>query len=77
MTRSSAVWVTGVEASDLGDNKPTSSSRASINLPFDDTRDDDDGEEDVFDVETGWYVPVSIFLLPIHLRNLKNLINAS
>eukprot|EP00978_Attheya_sp_CCMP212_P044340 scaffold307153_cov48-Attheya_sp.AAC.2 len=60
MTRSSAVWVTGVEANNLGDDK--TSSRASIILPFDDTRDDDDEEEDFFDAEAGWYVPVSICL---------------
>eukprot|EP00978_Attheya_sp_CCMP212_P000564 scaffold1101_cov52-Attheya_sp.AAC.5 len=63
MTRSSAIWANDVEANDLGDDKPTSS-RASTSLPFDDTRDDDENE-DFFDVETGWYVPVSIFLLPI------------
>jgi hypothetical protein len=58
MTRSSAIWVTGVKKNDLGDDKPTSS-RASISLPaFEDTRDDDDEEEDFFDAEAGWYVPV-------------------
>eukprot|EP00978_Attheya_sp_CCMP212_P007005 scaffold16374_cov60-Attheya_sp.AAC.2 len=70
MTRSSAIWANDVEANDLGDDKPTSS-RASTSLPFDDTRDDDDDNEDFFDVEAGWYVPVSIFTLPIYLRNLK------
>eukprot|EP00978_Attheya_sp_CCMP212_P032935 scaffold130602_cov65-Attheya_sp.AAC.1 len=55
MTRSSAMWVTGVEANDIGDDKPTSP-RASISLPFDDRRDDDDEEEDFFDTEAGWYV---------------------
>eukprot|EP00978_Attheya_sp_CCMP212_P017231 scaffold45767_cov32-Attheya_sp.AAC.2 len=71
MTRSSAIRATDIEANDLGDDKPTSS-RASTSLLFDDTSDNDDEEEDFFDVETGWYVPVSIFLLPIHLQNLKN-----
>eukprot|EP00550_Attheya_septentrionalis_P012346 CAMPEP_0198303904 /NCGR_PEP_ID=MMETSP1449-20131203/57127_1 /TAXON_ID=420275 /ORGANISM="Attheya septentrionalis, Strain CCMP2084" /LENGTH=78 /DNA_ID=CAMNT_0044006411 /DNA_START=132 /DNA_END=368 /DNA_ORIENTATION=+ len=53
MTRSNAVWVTGVEANVLGDDKPTSS-RTSISLPFEDTRDDDDDEEeDFFDAEAG------------------------
>eukprot|EP00978_Attheya_sp_CCMP212_P008912 scaffold21010_cov34-Attheya_sp.AAC.2 len=61
MTRSSAIWANDVEANDLGDDKQTSS-RASTSLPFDDTRDDDEEQEDFFDVETGWYVPVSIFL---------------
>jgi hypothetical protein len=72
MTRSSAVWVTGDDANDLGNDKLTSS-RASISLPFEDTRDDDDDEEeDFFDAEAGWYVPVSIFTLPvIYLRKLK------
>eukprot|EP00978_Attheya_sp_CCMP212_P028452 scaffold98195_cov71-Attheya_sp.AAC.2 len=71
MTRSSVIWANDVEVNDLGDHKPTSS-RASTSLPFDDTRDDD---EDFFDVETGWYVPVSVFLLPIiYLRNLKFLL---
>eukprot|EP00978_Attheya_sp_CCMP212_P012462 scaffold31093_cov80-Attheya_sp.AAC.9 len=82
MTRSSATWANDVEANDLGDDKPTSSlstsSRASTSLPFDNTRDnDDDEEEDIFDVEIGWYVPVSICLLPIYLRNLKKLIHGS
>eukprot|EP00978_Attheya_sp_CCMP212_P010728 scaffold26092_cov60-Attheya_sp.AAC.1 len=56
-TRSSAVRATNadVEANDLGDDKPTSS-RASTSLSFDDTRDDDKEEEDVFDTEAGWYV---------------------
>eukprot|EP00978_Attheya_sp_CCMP212_P019660 scaffold55321_cov75-Attheya_sp.AAC.1 len=71
MTRSSAARVTDIEANDLGYDKPTSS-RASTSLPFDDMRDDDKQEEAFFDVETGWYVPVSIFTLPIiYLRNLK------
>jgi hypothetical protein len=75
MTRSSAIWANDVEANDLGDDKPTSL-RANTSLPFDDTREDDDDkeEDDFFDVETGWYVQVSIFLLPIGLiywRNLK------
>eukprot|EP00550_Attheya_septentrionalis_P010951 CAMPEP_0198303458 /NCGR_PEP_ID=MMETSP1449-20131203/56899_1 /TAXON_ID=420275 /ORGANISM="Attheya septentrionalis, Strain CCMP2084" /LENGTH=138 /DNA_ID=CAMNT_0044005951 /DNA_START=564 /DNA_END=977 /DNA_ORIENTATION=+ len=52
MTRSSAIWATNVEANDLGDDKPTSS-RASISLPFGDTRDGDEEEEDVFDAEAG------------------------
>jgi hypothetical protein len=53
MTRSSAIWATNVEANDLGDDKPTPS-RASTSLPFGDTRDvDDDEEEDVFDAEAG------------------------
>eukprot|EP00978_Attheya_sp_CCMP212_P011453 scaffold28246_cov75-Attheya_sp.AAC.4 len=74
MTRSSAIWANDVEANDLGEDKPTSS-RASTSLPFDDTRtrdNHDEKEEAFFDVETGWYVPVSIFLLLIYLRNLKN-----
>eukprot|EP00978_Attheya_sp_CCMP212_P029736 scaffold106723_cov53-Attheya_sp.AAC.2 len=74
MTRSSAVWATDVDANDLGDDKPTSSptsSRASISTPFDNARYEDDEEEDDFDAEAGWYVPVSIFTLPIYLRNLK------
>jgi hypothetical protein len=56
MTRSSAIWANDVDANDLGDDKRTSS-RASTSLPFDDTRDDEE-EEDFFDVEAGWYVPV-------------------
>eukprot|EP00978_Attheya_sp_CCMP212_P006900 scaffold16096_cov64-Attheya_sp.AAC.8 len=47
------------------------SSRASISLPFDDTRNDDEEEDVFFDAEAGWYVLVSIFTLPIYLRNLK------
>eukprot|EP00978_Attheya_sp_CCMP212_P022771 scaffold68489_cov60-Attheya_sp.AAC.2 len=70
MTRSSAVWANDVEVNDLGDDKPTSS-RASISLPLNDGRDEDDEEEDFFDAEAGWYVPVSIFSLPIYLRDLK------
>eukprot|EP00978_Attheya_sp_CCMP212_P007408 scaffold17184_cov47-Attheya_sp.AAC.1 len=69
MTHSSAIWVNDVEANDLGDDKPTSS-RASSSLPFDDTR-DEDVNEDFFDVETGWYVPVTIFLLPILYTELE------
>eukprot|EP00978_Attheya_sp_CCMP212_P013802 scaffold34823_cov33-Attheya_sp.AAC.1 len=57
MTRS-AVWATDVEANDLGDDKPTSS-RTSISLSFDNARHEDDDEEDFFDAEAGWYVPVS------------------
>eukprot|EP00978_Attheya_sp_CCMP212_P040432 scaffold220676_cov71-Attheya_sp.AAC.1 len=64
MTRSSAVWATSL------DDKQTSS-RASISLPFDNARDEDDAEEDYVDAEAGWYVPVSIFTLPIYLRGLK------
>eukprot|EP00978_Attheya_sp_CCMP212_P005216 scaffold11583_cov45-Attheya_sp.AAC.3 len=56
MTRSSAVRVTDIEANDFGDDKPTSS-RASTILPFNDTRDDDKEEEDVFGTEAGGYVP--------------------
>eukprot|EP00978_Attheya_sp_CCMP212_P028673 scaffold99683_cov65-Attheya_sp.AAC.2 len=71
MTRSSAIWATDIEANDLGDNKPTSS-RASISHPFDDGRDEDDEEEVFFDAEAGWYVlSVSIFSLPIYLRDLQ------
>eukprot|EP00978_Attheya_sp_CCMP212_P036757 scaffold169014_cov51-Attheya_sp.AAC.2 len=74
MTRSSAIWATDVEANDLGDDTLTSS-RASISLPFDNGngRDEDDDEEDFFDAEAGWYVPVSvsIFSLPKYLRDLK------
>eukprot|EP00978_Attheya_sp_CCMP212_P005101 scaffold11265_cov50-Attheya_sp.AAC.1 len=66
MTRSSAVWATAVEVNDLGYDKPTSS-RASINLPFDDATDEDDEEEDFFDAEAGWYVPVLIFSLPRYI----------
>eukprot|EP00978_Attheya_sp_CCMP212_P025970 scaffold84621_cov63-Attheya_sp.AAC.2 len=55
MTRSSAVRATDIEANDLGDDKATSS-RTSTRLPFGNTRDDDDKEEDVFDAEAGWYV---------------------
>eukprot|EP00978_Attheya_sp_CCMP212_P015693 scaffold40525_cov40-Attheya_sp.AAC.1 len=68
MTHSSAVWATDVEANDLGEDKPTLS-RASTSLPFDDTRDDD--EEDYFDAEAGWYVPVSIFMRSLYVRNEK------
>eukprot|EP00978_Attheya_sp_CCMP212_P036657 scaffold167970_cov76-Attheya_sp.AAC.2 len=70
MTRSSTVRATDIEANDLGDDKPTSS-RSSTRLPFDHTRGDDKEEEDLFDAEAGWYVPVSIFTLPIYLRDLK------
>eukprot|EP00978_Attheya_sp_CCMP212_P017754 scaffold47790_cov30-Attheya_sp.AAC.1 len=75
MTRSSAIWATDIEANDLRDNKQTSS-RAKTSLPFDDMRDngdDDDKEEDFFDAEAGWYVPVSIFMHPpiYYLRTLK------
>eukprot|EP00978_Attheya_sp_CCMP212_P020332 scaffold58053_cov67-Attheya_sp.AAC.1 len=66
MTRSSAVWATDIEANDLGDDKPTSS-RASISLPFDDGRDEDDEEEDFSGAEAKWYVPVSIFSLPLEI----------
>eukprot|EP00978_Attheya_sp_CCMP212_P045508 scaffold349231_cov114-Attheya_sp.AAC.1 len=72
MTRSSAVWPTDIEANDLRDDKQTSSrARASTSVSFDDMRDHDD--EDFFDAEAGWYVPVSIFTLPIilYLRNSK------
>eukprot|EP00978_Attheya_sp_CCMP212_P038903 scaffold197348_cov48-Attheya_sp.AAC.2 len=52
MTRSSAVWVTGVEANDLGDDKPTSS-RASISLPFDfdDTRETTTTKKKIFSTQ--------------------------
>jgi len=56
MTRSSAVRATDIEANDLGEDKLTSS-RASTSLPFDNTRDDEE-EEDFFDAEAGWYVPI-------------------
>eukprot|EP00978_Attheya_sp_CCMP212_P032471 scaffold127085_cov76-Attheya_sp.AAC.1 len=46
MTHSSAVRATDIEANDL----------ASTSLPFDDTREYDNKEEDVFDAEAGWYV---------------------
>eukprot|EP00978_Attheya_sp_CCMP212_P042786 scaffold266986_cov52-Attheya_sp.AAC.2 len=74
MTRSSAVWATDVDANDLGDNKPTLS-RSSISLLLDDARDEDAEEEDFIDAEAGWYryVPVSIFTLPIYLRDSKKL----
>eukprot|EP00978_Attheya_sp_CCMP212_P000505 scaffold996_cov76-Attheya_sp.AAC.3 len=70
MTRSSAIWATDVEVNDLGDDTPTSL-RASISLPFDDARDEDDEKEDYLDAEAGWYVPVSIFSLTKYLRDLK------
>eukprot|EP00978_Attheya_sp_CCMP212_P021000 scaffold60832_cov53-Attheya_sp.AAC.1 len=60
MTRISAVWATDIEANDLREEKPTLS-RVITSLPFDDTRDNDDKEEDFFDAEAGYYVPVSIF----------------
>ena len=56
MTLSSPAWATDIEANDLGEDKLTSS-RASTSLPFDNTRDDEE-EEDFFDAEAGWYVPI-------------------
>jgi hypothetical protein len=57
MTRSSAVRATDIEANDLGEDKLTSS-RASTSIPFDNMRYDDEEEEDFFDAEAGWYVPI-------------------